>query len=191
MNRDDFFQPIGTDSQYIAVLAREFPARLRQISTDQFENILKPIGDGNFNTLSAAYAVRALKAYSHTVAQNPPELSIAEVRKDKSETRLTTGTKLLLRSDFSANAKAIRFSVGRRTSGPGAFFQVVEAGFDRQVPNQALSNGIEVYRELLGKKNEAVTRTQLGDPIHVRLHVRSLRHEPITNAAIVDLLPGG
>ena len=69
MNRDDFFQPLGTDSQYIAVLAREFPARLRKIAADQFENILKRIGDGNFNTLSSAYAVRALKAYSHAVAQ--------------------------------------------------------------------------------------------------------------------------
>src|SRR4029077_5891443 len=87
MKRDDFFQPLGTDSQYIAVLEREFPARLRQISADQFENILKPIGDGNFNTLSSAYAVRALKAYSHAVAQTPPDLSIAEVRRDKSEAR--------------------------------------------------------------------------------------------------------
>src|SRR5256886_14794710 len=119
MNRDDFFQPIGTDSQYIAVLAREFPARLRQISTDQFENILKPIGDGDFNTLSSAYAVRALKAYSHAVAQNPPELNIAEVHKDKSETRLTSGMKPLLRAEFSDRATALRFNSSHRLSGPG------------------------------------------------------------------------
>ena len=50
---------------------------------------------------------------------------------------------------------------------------------------------MEVYRELLGKNNEAVTRTHLGEPIHVRLHVRSLQRQPITNVAIVDLLPGG
>ncbi len=52
-------------SQYITVLARQFPARLKKISANQFEQILKPIGDGQFNTLSAAYAVQALKAYSH------------------------------------------------------------------------------------------------------------------------------
>ena len=73
--RDDFCQPLGMNSQYIAVIAREFPGRLRKISADQFQNILKPIGDGDFNTLSSAYAVRALKAYSHAVAQNPPELN--------------------------------------------------------------------------------------------------------------------
>jgi uncharacterized protein YfaS (alpha-2-macroglobulin family) len=76
-------------------------------------------------------------------------------------------------------------------SGPGAFFQVVESGFDRQVPNQALTNGLEVYREVLGKNNAAVTRTKLGEQLHVRVHVRSLQQQEITNVAIVDLLPGG
>jgi alpha-2-macroglobulin len=188
---DDFFQPLGTDSQYIAVLAREFPARLRKISAEQFEKIVKPIGDGQFNTLSSAYAVRALKAYSHAVAQNPPELIVTELRKDKSETRLTSGMKPLLRTEFSANVSALRFASKRKLSGCGAFFQVVEAGFDRQVPGKSLANGLEVYREILGKNNEAVTRTHLGEPIHVRLHVRSLQRQPITNVAIVDLLPGG
>jgi hypothetical protein len=188
---DDFFQPLGTDSQYIAVLAREFPARLRKISAEQFENILKPIGDGYFNTLSSAYAVRALKAYSHAVAQSPPELAISELRKDKSEIRLTSGMKLLLRSDLSANANKARFASNRRLSGPGPFFQVVEAGFDRHAPTESLTNGLEIYRELLGKNNEAVTRSRLGEPVHVRLHVRSVQQQPITNVAIVDLLPGG
>src|SRR5437764_12963971 len=99
VERDDFCQPLGMNSQDIAVIAREFPARLRKISAEQFQLILEPIGDGDFNTLSSAYAVRALKAYSHAIAQNPPELSIAELHKDKSETRLVNGIKALLRSE--------------------------------------------------------------------------------------------
>ena len=189
--RDDFFQPLGTNSQYIAVIAREFPARLRKISAEQFQNVLKPIGDGTFNTLSSAYAVRALKAYSRAVAQNPPELSIAELHKDKSETRLVNAVKALLRAELTDKASGVRFNSVRRLSGPGAFFQVVEAGFDRQVPNKALSDGLEVYREVLGKNNEAASRTKLGEQLHVRIHVRSLGREPLTNVAIVDLLPGG
>ena len=173
------------------MIAHEFPARLRKISAEQFQNILEPIGDGDFNTLSSAYAVRALKAYSHAVAQNPPELTIAEVRNDKKETRLTSGTKSLLRSEFSANAAALRFVSNRKLSGPGAFFQVVEAGFDGHAPTESLTNGLEVYRELLGKNSEALTSTHVGEPIHVRLHVRSLQREPITNVAVIDLLPGG
>jgi uncharacterized repeat protein (TIGR01451 family) len=188
---DDFCQPLGSDAQFIAVLAREFPDRLRRISADQFQNILGAIGEAHFNTLSAAYAVRALKAYSHAVTLNPPELSIAEVRKDKSESRLTNGIKSLLRSDVSGNARAVRFASNRRLSGPGAFFQMVEAGFDRSVPREPLSNGLEVYREIFGRDGKPATQTHLGETLHVRLHVRSLQRDSITNVAVIDLLPGG
>ena len=187
----DFYQPLGADAQYLSVLAREFSARLKKLSTAEFENILKPISDGTFNTLSAAYAVLALKSYSQTVAQNPPELSIDEVNKTKQEKRLTSGKKLLQRANFSAEAIALRFRSAAALNPPGAFFQVIEAGFDRQVSTKTLTDGLEVYRELLDKSGKAVTSTQLGDVVTVKLRVRSLRAESITNVAIVDLLPGG
>jgi uncharacterized protein YfaS (alpha-2-macroglobulin family) len=188
---DDFYQPLSADSQYIAVLAREFPARLKRISREEFDRILQPIGDGQFNTLSAAYAVRALKCYSHAIAQNLPELSIAEIHADHQEVRLTTGAKLLQRANFSVQATALRFQTGAHIAGPGVFFQVIEAGFDWQVPRETLTNGLEIYRELLDEHGEPVTRTRLGEAIRVRLHVRSLERNPVTNTAVVDLLPGG
>jgi alpha-2-macroglobulin len=187
----DFYQPLGADAQYIAILAREFSARLKKLSGAEFEKILKPISEGSFNTLSAAYAVLALKSYSQTVAQQPPELTIAEVDKAKREKRLTGGTKLLQRTDFSSEAAALRFRSAKPLTPPGAFFQVIEAGFDRQISNKTLSDGLEIHRELLDKSEKPVTRTQLGDVITVRLRVRSLRPESITNVAVIDLLPGG
>ncbi len=188
---NDFCQPLGSDSQYIAILARHFPTRLRQISAREFEKISRPIGEGNFNTLSAAYAVAALKAYSQAVANNPPELAIAELNENKTETRLKSGTKILQRTEFSAQAKALRFHASRAVSGPGAFFQVIEAGFNKAVPTQALADGLEVYRELLDKNSQPVTQTHLGNSVHVRLHVRSLKETALANVAIIDLLPGG
>lgn len=188
---NDFCQPLGSDSEYLAVLAREFPARLKKISADELQNVLRPIGYGQFNTLSAAYAVRALKAYSSSVSQNLPELSITEVRADKREVRLISGAKLLQRQNFSGDAKTVRFQTTSPIGGAGAFFQVIEAGFDRQVPNQPVTNGLEVYRELLGKDNKPATTTRLGEAMHVRLHVRSLASKPLSNVAIIDLLPGG
>ena len=131
------------------MLAREFPARLKRISADEFERILQPIGDGEFNTLSAAYAVRALKSYSRSIQQNLPELSIAEIRADKQEVPLTSGAKLLQRANFSGEATTLRFQTRARVVGPGIFFQVVEAGFDQQLPREQVTNGLEVYRELL------------------------------------------
>ncbi len=187
----DFCQPLGSDSQYLAVLAREFPARLKKISGEELENILRPIGEGQFNTLSAAYAVRALKAYSASASQNVPELTIAEVRPDRKEVRLSSGTRLLQSHAFSGEARTVRFRGSSPIGGSGAFFQVIEAGFDRQVPNQPVTSGLEVYRELLGKDSHPAGATRLGEPLHVRLHVRSLAGKPLSNIAIVDLLPGG
>ena len=188
---DDFCQPLGSNAQYIAVLARAFPERLKKISGQEFEQILQPIGRGEFNTLSAAYAVSALKSYSHMIAKKLPDLSIAEIHRDKREVALTSGAKLLQRTTFSKDAIALRFKIAGVLSGPGAFFQVVEAGFDRHVPAQPVTAGLEVYRELLDKNDEPVTQTKLGEPIHVRLHTRTVRDEPVTNVAIIDLLPGG
>ena len=59
------------------------------------------------------------------------------------------------------------------------------------MPTKPLTEGLEVYRELLDKRGKPVTRTQLGEPITVRLRIRSLRPEPVTNVAVIDLLPGG
>ncbi len=153
----DFYQPLGADAQYVAILAREFPARLKKISAAEFGNILKPVSDGTFNTLSAAYAVLALKSYSQMVAQHPPELTIEEIDKAKHAKRLTSGNKLLQRTDFSGDAGAIRFRSAAPLNPPGAFLQVIEAGFDRQLPNKALNDGLEIYRELLDKSGKPVT----------------------------------
>src|SRR4029450_1395108 len=180
-NYDDFCQPLGANAQYITVLARAFPSRLKGISASEFEQILQPIGRGEFNTLSAAYAVSALKSYSHAIAQTLPVLSIAEIHKDKREVALTSGAKLLQRTAFSKDAIALRFNSAGKLSGPGALFQVVEAGFDRHVPTQPVTAGLEVHRELLDKNNQPVTRTKLGEPIHVRLQVRTVRDEHVTN----------
>ncbi|HJT44879.1 MAG TPA: hypothetical protein VJ721_01290, partial [Chthoniobacterales bacterium] len=186
-----FCQPLGTNAQYVSVLARQFPARLKKISAAQFEQILKPIGDGQFNTLSAAYAVQALKVYSHMIGQNPPQLTIAEVHGDRREVTLVTAAKLLERAPFSKETTALRFKSNPPTSGPGAFYQVVEAGYDRQTPQKPMSEGLEVFRELLDKDDKPITRIKLGEPIKVHLRLRSTKSDTFTNVAVVDLLPGG
>jgi uncharacterized repeat protein (TIGR01451 family) len=187
----DFYQPLGADSQYVAILAREFPDRLKKLPAAEFEKALKPIGEGTFNTLSAAYAVLALKSYARLIAQHPPELTIAELDKAKKEKVLVTGAKLLQRANFSGDAAALRFRTPAALNPPGAYYQVIEAGFDRRVSEKPITDGLEVYRELLDKSNKPVTTTQLGDVITVRLHIRTVRPDPITNVALIDLLPGG
>ncbi len=186
----DFYQSLGANSQYLTVIAREFPDRLKKLSPAEVEKILVEIRNGQFNTLSAAYAVAALKSYSHAVAQHVPEQKIIELRAKGQTAQLAAGAKLIEHHEFSRNATSLRFE-NAGEAGPAAFFQVIEAGFDRQLPNETLTNGLEVYRELLDENEKPVTQTKLGQPIHVRLHVRATGPQAITNVALIDLLPGG
>ena len=116
---------------------------------------------------------------------------MSEIASNGNERVLARASKLLQRADFLAAASGIRFSTSDSIAGPGAFFQVVEAGFDREMAREPISAGLEVYRELLDKNWEPVTQTHLGEPVHVRLRVRSSQRQTYTNVAIVDLLPGG
>src|SRR5205085_12487860 len=119
--------------------------------------------DGTFNTLSAPYAGLALKSYARVVAQHPPELSIVELDKAKKEKVLVTGAKLLQRTNFSGDAAALRFRTPTALNPPGAYYQVIEAGVDRKVSDKPITEELEVYRDLLYKSHNPVTRTKLGD----------------------------
>ena len=98
---------------------------------------------------------------------------------------------MLQHTAFSKDATALRFKSSATIAGPGAFFQVIEAGFDREIPAKPVAAGLEVYRELLDKNHKPVAQTKLGEPVHVRLHLRTTQDAPVTNVAIIDLLPGG
>jgi uncharacterized repeat protein (TIGR01451 family) len=189
--RCDFYQPLGADAQYIAIVARHFPDLLKRISADDLKALTEPIGQGEFSTLSAAYAVLALKSLSEQAAQNPPELKIAQVGRDQHETLLDAPGTLVRRATFAAAAASLRFQAEPPPPGLGAFYQVVEAGFDRQVPTQAIARGLEIYREFVDAQGRLTTSARLGESLTVRLHVRSLGRDPVTNTAITDLLPGG
>ena len=92
---------------------------------------------------------------------------------------------------FSANATALRFSAKNQPRGVGAFYQVIEAGYDAALPTQPVADGLEIFREFIDAKGEVTHTARLGEPITVRLRIRSLRPNEFTNVAIVDLLPGG
>ncbi len=189
--RWDFYDGLTADAQYITILARHFPDRLRRVTAKEFTHVTAPIGEGDFSTLSAAYAVLALKAYSQAVAEHPPRLAIAALLAPKGQEQplaLEGSAGTCLRGTFPAAATSLRF---RADGGPGGFYQTIQSGFERAVPTQPAARGIEVYRDLLDDAGQPVTRVKLGERVTVRLRLRAIRPLPVTNVAVVDLLPGG
>jgi uncharacterized protein YfaS (alpha-2-macroglobulin family) len=161
------------------------------MSPQDFQAIVAPIGEGDFSTLSAAYAVWALKGYSQSIAGRPPEIGIAEVAQDKHETPLSLAGSGVKRANFSPAAVALHFAAANSSTALGVFYQVVEAGFDRKPPAQAITHGLEVYRELVDENGNAIDHVELGKPLTVKLKARSLTTDGVTNVALIDLLPGG
>ena len=72
-----------------------------------------------------------------------------------------------------------------------AFYLLTQAGFDRTIPTQPLSQGLEVLREYTDMNGKPVTDVTLGDELQVHLRFRALGAQPIASVAMVDLLPGG
>jgi uncharacterized protein YfaS (alpha-2-macroglobulin family) len=92
---------------------------------------------------------------------------------------------------FSPVAAALLFSANPPIGGPGAFFQTVEEGFDVQLPDKVITNGLEVHRDIVDGHNRPVTVVKLGETLTVRLVIRALNQQHYGNIALVDLLPGG
>lgn len=178
----DFWQPLSSDADYVTILARHFPQMLRQMEPETLWAVFEPIGDGHFNTLSAAHAIMALKACAAQTSPTATTLGISEIARDRKASPLETTGTLVRRTAFSPEAASIRFTgtPGRL----GAFYQIVTSGFDRAMPDKPERNGIEVWREIPAE-------VRLGEPVEVVLRVRNLTGRHLTNVAIIDLLPGG
>lgn len=187
----DFYSQLSSDSQYISIVAAHFPDTLKKITSAEFEKITEPIGRGNFSTLSAAYAVLALKSYSRHLTQNAPELGINEFTGRKETPLRLEGSALMKRASFSPAAEKLRFTAKNQAGKIGVYFQMVEAGYELTLPTEELADGLEVFRDLVDEAGKPTQTAKLGDPITVRLRVRSKSKETLTNVAIVDLLPGG
>jgi hypothetical protein len=186
----DFYSPLGINAQYIAILARHFPRMLDKITAVDFAHITAPIERGDFDTLSAAYSVLALKSYSHHLQMNPPQMTIAA--QDGGDWRtLDASGQLLKRAEFPADAKVLRFTVDPPVGGPGAYYQSISTGFEAGTPNTEIHDGMEIYREYRNAHGAIIESAGMGEPVTEVLRMRSLNGRDITNVSIVDLLPGG
>jgi uncharacterized protein YfaS (alpha-2-macroglobulin family) len=100
----------------------------------------------------------------------------------------TTG---LIQSSFSPQAGGLRFGLAQGGGRDlGAFYQVTEAGFDTGLPTQRIADGLEVFREIIGADGKAVARLKVGEGALVRLTVRNISPNTLSNIAVLDLMPG-
>ena len=182
----DFDTRLGRDAQYIYLLAQHFPDRLKSIDSDAIQNLVEPVMKNRFNTLSSAYTILALGAYTKAVFDeaDAPSPSISS---DGNATKILAQAAKFARAKVENSVSQLQV---KGSGGTDLFYVLTQTGFDKTPPQDAIANGLEVYREYRDDNGNSVTQAQVGDELNVSLRVRSTGIMR-TNIAVVDLLPGG
>ncbi len=184
-----YYDPLIRDAQLLYLLSRHFPARVKALPPAVMASLVKPIADGQFNTLSSAYLILAFDAFANAVGPDAMgKLSIVEVDAAGKSRALTLPDNLLPRVPFAAGTAKLRMA---NDAGITTYYAVTETGFDRAAPKEELRAGMEVLREFIGSDGKPLTSVQVGDEVTVRLKFRAVNRSAVANVALVDLMPGG
>jgi uncharacterized protein YfaS (alpha-2-macroglobulin family) len=189
---DYYRSPAIEDVEIFYVQCRHFPDRSKKFGIEALEPIMKPLRDQSFNTLACSYMTLALKAYSDLARSTGVEVSILRIAKgDDPKPVLVAGpSQGILRTEFDADTAALRFERKQKGDGDiGAFYQLVEQGYDAGKPGGPERSGLEVAREITPLHKDEPLRP--GDPVDVVLRVRNVSGKSLGNLAVVDLLPAG
>jgi uncharacterized protein YfaS (alpha-2-macroglobulin family) len=96
----------------------------------------------------------------------------------------------ILNVPFSNDAGTVRFNLDQEGTDLGAFYQVIEAGFDKGVAGEKITDGFEVFRDMVGADDKPVDKLKVGQSVTVRLRIRNISPEDQWNVALLDLMPG-
>jgi alpha-2-macroglobulin len=186
---DAFDDDLTHDAMLLYLLARHFPARLNTLKAEAIEAIVGPVQRGAYNSLSSAYTILALDAY--VTATGPVaagRFTVTLALKDGSKRPLPLPAGTFPQADVSSEAQSLTFASEAPVN---VFYLLSQAGFDRTIPANAFSQGLEVLREYTDKSGKPVGDVALGDELQVHLRFRALGGRPVASVALVDLLPGG
>lgn len=182
----DFDSRLGRDAQHLYLLARHFPKRMNDVEREDIQRLIDPVMKNRFNTLSSAYTILALGAYTRAVFEETDvQVGISQEVQD--------ATSSIVEPDYFARATVaneIRDVLIDGAEGKNIYYVLSQTGFDATAPQDTLADGLEIQRVFLNDNGDVVTSATIGDELTVRLRIRSTGR-PRSNVAVVDLLPGG
>jgi uncharacterized protein YfaS (alpha-2-macroglobulin family) len=184
----DFQSPLTLDAQYIYLLARHFPERLKALRGKGIRELVEPVFGGHYNTIGSAYTMLALGAYSKAVLSDQSEQRIAI------DALLEGGGQQALATEphpFVSASPPLQTTAVSISGDEPFFYQISQAGYDLELPDKAISRGLEVQRDYLDSEGKVVNTLTQGEEVTVRLRIRSLDSPWVNNVAVIDLLPGG
>ncbi|TBR39310.1 MULTISPECIES: alpha-2-macroglobulin [Dyella] len=186
---DYFDDALIRDATTLYILGKHFPDRARAVPAKAWERIAWDVGHEWYNTLSSSMLLLALDSYAHDNVGDLSKLRVDAVGADGGVQSIgTVEGNLLLSGSWSSAARRLRYTNGGEVS---AWYLSTEGGYDRDVPNKAVAEGLEIVREYTDAKGKALGDITVGQEIDVHVKIRATTSDGLDNVAIVDLLPGG
>lgn len=184
-----FYNSLNRYAQYLSLVAAHFPERLPKLERNILFRVANFVGEGNFNTLSAAYAVMAFSDYAAAAAvQTAGQLAISRQTGEGAFTPLTLTGEQVKRATMTAVPGKVKFS---GTGDFGLFYQLATSGYDGLKPTRPVEDGLEISRAYLDAANKPVKTVALGATVEVVVKLRAHGEKDRANIAVVDLLPAG
>ncbi|WP_158884693.1 MG2 domain-containing protein [Rhodanobacter sp. L36] len=184
-----YYDPLTRDASVLYLLSKYFPERAKALSPHVMENIAWPLANNEFNTLSSSMTVLALDAYAAQNAHDLDKLGIVELHADGSAKSIAAiQGNLVQAGTWGGPATGLRFTNG---SSVAAWHVASQGGYDRNAPDKAIKDGIEIVREYTDSKGKTLDTINVGEEIDVHVKIRATGDQGVGNVAIVDLLPGG
>ncbi len=185
---NDFHSELTIDAQYIYLLAKHFEAKARELDGEQILRLTDRIFKGEYNTISSAYSILALGAYSKLVLSNEfnEKISFSAVMSDEKKQILTAALEPFLKASYPAGTHSLQID-----GNEGLFYLNVQAGFNHTLPTAATREGLEIIRSFEDEKGNEVTEFEQGKELIAKLKIRALGGKSLSNVAVIDLLPGG
>ena len=182
----DFDTRLGRDAQHLYLLARHFPDQMDDVDADTLQHLIGPVMKNRFNTLSSAYTILALGAYTRTVFDEA-DVQVTITAKDGDAMIPAAGPDYFARADLANSVRDVALTAATDRE---VYYVLSQTGFDATPPQDKLAEGLEIQRDYLDRDGNAVSSATIGDEVTVRLRVRSTGRLR-SNVAVVDLLPGG
>jgi hypothetical protein len=175
------------------LVSRHFPELAGKLNYEDLRPITRGLEQAEFNTYSAASCIFALKAWSGLQKNTGIFTSLHETVPGAEPKLLTPVGAGVVSAAFSEAAQAVKFGIIRPEGAPdvGAYYQMVESGFDRGLPAVAVIAGLEVSRTFEDTNGKPLKELKVGEDATVVLNVRNVSAKPQTDIALVDLLPCG
>ncbi|MCW8418666.1 alpha-2-macroglobulin [Fluoribacter dumoffii] len=185
----DFYSSAIADAQYLYLVAKHFPNLLPQVGNELLTRLVQAINNNEINTVLSGFTSLALGAYHQAPSnESASPLTITQIRTDNKEINVPVTQTDYQKTDIDSDVLKIRFNNPEKKT---YFYQLIQSGFNREIPNTPLKQGLEIFREYRDPKGNVINSTSLGSEIEVHIQIRALDNDYLSNIAIEDLLPGG